>query len=270
MLRTLSIKNYALISEISIDFASGLNIITGETGAGKSILIDALSLVLGARASADEVRSGSEKAVVEAVFGVEANKNLRTFSENHEIEWRDEFIVRREISAKGQSRCYVNDSPVPLALQKQVGELLVDLHGQHEHQSLLRIDTHIGMLDEFGGLDGIVEEYSALYESLREKTAALADLRLRERQLLEKKEFYEFQIREIDAVGPHAGEELELERELKILENAERLYSSTGRIYEMLYGGRGRVRISGSSGQRTCQVHPGLQCTCGIQSGTAR
>jgi DNA repair protein RecN (Recombination protein N) len=241
MLRTLYIKNYALINELTVEFSTGLMIITGETGAGKSILIDALSLILGARASAEVVRSGAERAIVEATFSAVGNKKLKALFDENELDCPEELIMRREVSAKGQSRCFVNDSPVTLALQKQVGELLVDLHGQHEHQSLLRVETHIGMLDDFGGLDGMVDEFQAAYKALREKETSLASLREREHQLHEKREFYEFQIREIDAVGPRAGEEEELERELKILENSERLYGSTGKLYEMLYEGEQSV-----------------------------
>lgn len=241
MLRTLYIKSYALIEELTVEFSTGLMIITGETGAGKSIIIDALSLILGARASPEVVRSGAERAVVEATFSVAGNKRLAALFQENELECPDELLMRREVSVKGQSRCFINDSPVTLALQKQVGELLVDLHGQHEHQSLLRIETHIGMLDDFGGLDGIVDEFQAAYGELREKEASLASLRQREQQLHDKREFYEFQMREIDAVGPRAGEEEDLERELKILENSERLYGSTGKLYEMLYEGERSV-----------------------------
>jgi DNA repair protein RecN (Recombination protein N) len=241
MLRTLYIKNYALIEELTVEFSTGLMIITGETGAGKSIIIDALSLILGARASTEVVRSGSERAVVEAMFQVAGNKRLKTLLTENELECPDELLVRREVSIKGQSRCFINDSPVTLALQRQVGELLVDLHGQHEHQSLLRVETHIGMLDDFGGLDGMVEEFQTAYKVLREKEAGLAGLRQREQQLREKREFYEFQMREIDAVNPRPGEEEELEREFNILENSERLYGATGKLYEMLYEGEQSV-----------------------------
>ncbi len=242
MLKSLSIRNYALISELSLELSPGLVIITGETGAGKSIIIDALSLILGVRANAEEVRSGADKAVVEGVFAVSGNKRVRSLCEESEIDCADELIVRREVSAKGQSRCFLNDTPVPLALQKQIGEALVDLHGQHEHQSLLRTEMHVGMLDDFGGLGGMVTEFDQAFRAYRSKTRDLEELRLKEKQLREKKDFFDFQIREIDVVAPKAGEEEELERELKILENAERLFGSTGKIYEMLYEGEQSVR----------------------------
>ncbi len=237
MLKTLSIKNYALIETLDVEFSSGLAIITGETGAGKSIIIDALSLILGARASSEEVRTGAEKAIVEAVLNVAGNMKLAALFEASNITVSDELILRREISAKGQSRSFVNDSPTTSAFQKQVGELLVDLHGQHEHQSLLRVETHIEMLDEFGGLSGMVGEFQSAYTTLRDRSAQLNELRRKEEQLREKRDYFQFQMEEIDAVSPSNGEEEELEAELKILENAEKLFGATGKLYEMLYEG---------------------------------
>jgi DNA repair protein RecN (Recombination protein N) len=242
MLKTLHIKNYALIEEITAELSGGLIILTGETGAGKSILIDALGLVIGNRASADAVRSGADRAVVEAVFGTSGNKKLRSLFEENDIEPTDEVIVRREVSAKGQSRCFLNDSPITIGLLKQVGELLVDLHGQHEHQSLLRTDTHVQMLDDFGGLEGMVTEFQTALKDLREQAGELETLRRREQQLRERREFLAFQLQEIDAVGPQAGEDEALEQQLTILENAERLYESTTRLYELLYEGDHSVR----------------------------
>ncbi|HUI10710.1 MAG TPA: DNA repair protein RecN [Bacteroidota bacterium] len=241
MLKSLLIRNYALVEELAVDFASGLVIITGETGSGKSIIIDALGLVLGERASAEVVRKGGDRAVVEGTFHVAGNARVRRLLEENGIAPADELIVRREVSAKGQSRCFIADSPATLALQKQVGELLVDLHGQHEHQSLLRTETHIAVLDDFGGLDAMVAEFQAARRKLREIALELEDLRQRERQLAERREFYEFQVAEIDAVAPRAGEEEELEAELKILENAEKLFAATGTLYGALYEGEQSV-----------------------------
>jgi DNA repair protein RecN (Recombination protein N) len=237
MLKSLLIKNYALIEELAVDFSSGLVIITGETGAGKSIIVDALGLIIGDRASVDVVRSGSEKAIVEGVFDIAGNKRVRLLLKANELDGAEELIIRREISARGQSRCFVNDTPITIGLQKQIGELLVDLHGQHEHQSLLRSETHIEMLDDFGGLSGLVEEYSGVFNRLGEASSQLEEMRTREEKLHEKRDFYQFQIQEIDAVAPQADEEGQLENELMILENAETLFAATGKIYEMLYEG---------------------------------
>jgi len=237
MLRSLSIKNYALIDEINVEWLNGLTILTGETGAGKSIIIDAFGLVIGERADSSVVRAGADKAVVEGVFQIGGNRRLGALLSANDIEAGDELIVRREVSAKGQSRCFVNDSPVTIGLQKQIGEYLVDFHGQHEHQSLLRTDTHILMLDDFGGLDGLVSEFQVAFKQLKERTAELEELSHRERQLREKREFYQFQLQEIDAVNPRGGEEEDLESELRILENAERLFGATAKLYEQLYEG---------------------------------
>jgi len=237
MIKSLFISNYALIHELSVEFSNGLVIITGETGAGKSIIIDALGLILGERASTEVVRTGTDKAVVEGIFQTAGNVRLSIPLEESGIEPADELIIRREVSAKGQSRCFINDSPVTLTLQKHVGELLVDLHGQHEHQSLLRVETHISMLDEFGGLGRMVGEFHEAFKKLQELADKLHELRLREQQLREKKEFYEFQIREINAVAPEPTEEERHERDLRILENAEKLYETTNSLYEVLYEG---------------------------------
>ncbi len=241
MLRSLSIQNYALIDALSIDLPGGLVILTGETGAGKSIIIGALSLILGERADPAVVRGGTDKAVVEGIFRVGGNRKLLPLLAAQGIEGTDELIVRREVSSRGQSRCFLNDSPVTLSALKQVGEHLVDLHGQHEHQSLLRTETHILLVDDFGGLDGMVGEFQSVFQRLKDLTTRLEELRHRERQLREKRDFYQFQIQEIDAVGPRAGEEEDLDAELRILENAERLFSSTAKLYEQLYEGEQSV-----------------------------
>jgi len=241
MLKSLLIKNYALIEEIEVEFESGLNIITGETGAGKSILIDALSLVLGERASSDVIRRGADKAVVEAAFGISGNKRVSSFVESQDLELSNDLILRREISAKGHNRCFINDTPVALSVLQSVGDLLVDLHGQHDHQSLLRTETHIDLLDDFGGLAGLKEEYVASYDRLTALFSFTEELQAKERQLRERKDLYEFQIQEIDALAPQRGEEDALERELKILENSEKLFEATASLHQMLYEGEQAV-----------------------------
>jgi len=241
VLKSLLIKNYALIEEVEAEFESGLNIITGETGAGKSILIDALGLVLGERASSDVIRKGAEKTIVESVFGISGNKKVKGILKEHDLEGDGDLILRREISGKGHNRCFINDTPVSLAVLQTIGDLLVDLHGQHDHQSLLRTETHIDLLDDFGGLAGLREEYEASYQRLKGLFDELETLQAKERSLRKRKDLYEFQIQEIDALSPQAGEEEALETELRILENAEKLFESTSSLHQLLYEGEQAV-----------------------------
>jgi DNA repair protein RecN (Recombination protein N) len=235
MLKSLFIKDYALIENIQIEFGKGLNIITGETGAGKSILIGAMSLLLGERASTDVIRKGSEKSIVEGIFNVSGNRKIENLCSENNIDFNNDLIVRREVSLKGTNRCFLNDSPVTLNLIKEVGDLLVDLHGQHEHQSLLRPETHIEMLDQFANLDGELTNYKKSFNQLSAFLKELKDLQSREQSIKEKRELYEFQIKEIDAVNPQLNEEDKLTEELKILENAEKLLNTSSGVYELLY-----------------------------------
>lgn len=235
MLKTLYIKDYALLEQISIEFEKGLNIITGETGAGKSILIDAMSLLLGERASNEVIRKGADKAIVEGIFSTDNNKKVERLLEQNEIEKSDELIVRRELSVKGSNRCFLNDTPVALNVIKEVGNLLVDLHGQHEHQSLLRTDTHIEFLDEFGSLEQSLVVYKKEYEKFNTLQKDLAELRAKENLLKEKKDLYEFQRKEIETICPVENEDEEISAELHILENSEKLLELTTDIYQQLF-----------------------------------
>ncbi|MEG8946045.1 DNA repair protein RecN [Rosettibacter firmus] len=235
MLKSLLIKDYALIENIEIEFGKGLNIITGETGAGKSILIDAMSLLLGERASSDVIRKGADKSIVEGIFEISNNKKVKKILDENEIEANDDLIVRREITAKGTNRCFLNDTPVTLNVIKEIGDLLVDLHGQHDHQSLLKTEYHIEMLDEFANLNEYLEEYKNNLSILYQLQKELNELLEKEALLREKKDLYEFQIKEIDSVSPRIDEEEELENELQVLENSEKLLSLSNEIYGELY-----------------------------------
>jgi DNA repair protein RecN (Recombination protein N) len=235
MLKSLQVNDYALIEKINIDFGMGLNIITGETGAGKSILIDAMSLLLGGRASTESVRKGAAKSIVEGIFEVEKNKKIKKILEENEVEFFPELILRREISLKGSNRNFINDTPVPLSLIKEVGNLLVDLHGQHEHQTLLRTETHIDFLDGAGSFQKEIEEFKNYFKEISANITELNALKGKENSLKEKKDFYSFQIKEIDQVSPEEGEEEKLNDDLKILENSEKLMELTTSVYQSLY-----------------------------------
>ena len=235
MLKSLEVKDYALIEHIQAEFGKGLNIITGETGTGKSILIDALGLLLGERASTEVIRKGAAKSIVEGIFEVKGNKKVEAVLSENDIEFYPELIMRREISLKGSNRCFLNDTPVQLSVIKETGNLLVDLHGQHEHQSLLRTETHIDYLDELGNYDDLLQKYLVSYNELDRIKHELETLKKREATLKERKDIVDFQIKEIDAVSPEEDEDVKLNEQLKILENSETLAELTSEIYQVLY-----------------------------------
>lgn len=235
MLHSLEIKDYALIENIHIEFMGGLNIITGETGAGKSILIDAMSLLLGERASTLVVRKEANKSIIEGIFDIKGNNKVAKLLTENDIEVFDDLIIRREISVKGSNRCFINDTPVQLSLIQSVGNQLVDLHGQHDHQSLLKINTHLELIDDFGELDVLKNEYKKHYTRISEITKELFSLRSKEEKLGQDKESYEFQLKEINAVSPRIGEEEELKEQLNLLENSENILSLSNEIYCVAY-----------------------------------
>lgn len=235
MIKSLEIKDYALIEHIQIEFFTGLNIITGETGAGKSILIDAMGLLLGDRASSEVVRKGAMKSVVEGIFDVTDNSLVKYILEENEIEYQNDLIIRREISQKGNNRCFINDTPVSLNLIKELGDILVDLHGQHEHQSLLRTETHIDFLDSYSNNSSLLQEYQSLFSKLKQKQKELSELLSKELSIKEKKDIYQFQLKEIDTINPQPNEDELLNNELNILENSERLFQLSDEIYSLLY-----------------------------------
>lgn len=247
MLRSLHVENIALIDKINVQFEPGLNIITGETGAGKSILIDALGSALGEKIEGESLRKGASKAIAECVFQIRDNAELNNYLKQHEIEdFVDTIILRKEISDSLRNRAFVNDSPIPNSLLTDIGNLLVDLHGQHEHQSLLKVNYHIQYLDEFGGYDQLLTNMEENYHCY---VLLVDDLRLlkdRERSLAEKRELYQFQITEIKNTNPLKGEEQELIREEKILQNSEKLFQFSNDLFNDFYNNEDSVydRIS--------------------------
>lgn len=235
MLTSLYVRNFALIAELSVNFSPGLTIITGETGAGKSMLVGALSLVLGERASSDLVRSGENKAVIEAVLSGPLPEKLRPLLDEAGIEHAPETLLRRDISVSGQSRCFINDTPCTAGLLKQAGLLLIDLHGQHDHQLLLNAASHEGMLDAFARSGRECEAYRNAFSSITALCMRRKELEDRAREFREKKEMMEFQFNELDALELKEGEEDELENEITLLENAETLFGLGTELGSLLY-----------------------------------
>lgn len=235
MLKTLRIRDYAIIENLEVDFSPGLNILTGSTGAGKSILIGALSLVLGEKADSDLIRTGASRSVVEAIFEVIKKSPLAVFLQNESLsDEENSVIVRREISSKGGSKNFVNDKTVALSTLKSIGDYLVDLHGQHQHQSLLDHKKHIDFLDNFGNYTNLLNSVRNNYWELRKKTEELNSLREQERIAQDKKELYSFQLAEIERANLQASEEEKLAQEKSVLENVEKISQSVGAILENL------------------------------------
>jgi DNA repair protein RecN (Recombination protein N) len=245
MLQSLSIRNFTLIESLDLEFSRGLNIITGETGAGKSIIVDAMLLLFGERGSADYVRKGASKAVLEGVFRLQGNDAVSDFLRRHEFDNADnpdELVLRREISDKGTSRAFINDSPATVIMTRELGNLLVDFHGQHEHQSLLKAEAHVNFLDNFDDLRQTLEVYQQSYKTLKTLIQELAALSAKEISLREQAEFRSFQLQELEQVNPRPNEEQELDAELSIRENAERLHDLTYQLSHALYDGDDSVR----------------------------
>lgn len=244
MLRSLYIKNYALIEEITVTFDQGLSIITGETGAGKSILMDAISLLIGERASSDLIRRGETKAVVEAEFDISSLPGIKEFLLSDGIECdTSDLIIRREINQKSSARAFVNDSPVPISVLRALGAALIDLHGQHEHQSLLHPERHIDFLDEYAGLTGDRKRYQELFDVFHTQKKEYDELVHNKDRLARESDFFEFQLNEIKSVDPKKGEDEEISRELSILENSEELRNLTSELHETLYESEDSVHL---------------------------
>jgi DNA repair protein RecN (Recombination protein N) len=236
MLKSLHVENIALIDNIDINFEPGLNIITGETGAGKSIIIDALGSAIGEKIAADSLRKGTKKAVTECVFQINSNSDLKSYLLRNDIEDFDSsLILRKESSETGRNRAFVNDTPATNTTLLEIGNLLVDLHGQHEHQALLKTKHHINYLDAFGGYNDLLTEVEQNFNRYIILKDELNKLKQREKILSEKSDLFKFQIEEIKNVNPLRGEDGKLIQEEKLLGNSEKRFQLASEITENLY-----------------------------------
>ncbi len=241
MIKTIYVKDYALIDELEIHPGKGLNIVTGQTGAGKSIIVGALNMILGERADTETIRAGASKAIAEALIHIDKTDSvLIGLLREAEIEFSQDLILRREIRDSG-SRAFINDTPVPISVLKQVGDRLVDLHGQHDHQLLLREENHRTVLDSNPELLPFTERYRVDYERCVDIQKSLSKLKKQERELREKQELYRFQLKELENIRLEPDEIQELEAEMKLLDNAEILDQKAGLISSL--GGDGEVDI---------------------------
>ena len=236
MLQSLHVHNFALLEDAHADFTPGFNVFTGETGAGKSILIDAFGMVLGGRASVDYVRSGTEGLWVQAVFDITNQEDIKNILREQGLEAEDDLFLKRQISAAGKSRALVNGVQVPLAVLKQIGTALVDIHGQHENQALLKPEAARLVTDAFGGatLQAALTAYQKDYELYVKANKELAQLQQdnEEQDLLMDR--YAWEINEITKANLVVGEEEGLEAEARLLQNSERIIRSVNAAYEQL------------------------------------
>ncbi|MFQ5913276.1 MAG: DNA repair protein RecN [Nitrospinota bacterium] len=245
MLTALRVQNFALIEQLSVEFGPGLTVLTGETGAGKSIIFGALQLILGGRANADLIRAGAKEATVEALFhlprkgpGGTVRERLRGMGIDAD---EGEMALRRIVSAEGRNRCFVNASPVTLAMLESAGEFLIDVHGQHQHQRLLYPENHLEILDDFGSLRGRRDGVARMIRKLRELEARRGELSRQETDQRDRVDLLQFQLREINAADPIPGEEEALEAEAALLASAEERHSLARGAHEEMYESEGSL-----------------------------
>ena len=236
MLVELRIRDYAVVEDLTLELGPGLNVLTGETGAGKSIIVGALGLLLGERASSTVVRAGAERATVEAVFDVGTLPDVRRLLEEHGFRLEDGLLIlRREVAAAGRSRAWVNGSPATASAVGELGTALVDLHGQHEHQTLLRPRDQRAILDSFGGAEETAARVAALHAEVEAQRLALEEREERVREVETRADFLRFQLDEIDGARVEPGEDAALEAEARRHEHAAELVQGAASVHETLY-----------------------------------
>lgn len=236
MLQELRIRNFAIIQTLDVHFESGLTILSGETGAGKSILVGALGLLLGGRATADMIRTGAEEATVEAVFDVAGNAVLAAELQAAGLAAADDgLILRRIIARSGRNKIYIGENAGTLQQLTRIGSLLLDISGQYSQQQLLHLENHVAILDAFSGNQDLLGEYEQAYERFQKDLRELRDLQDGESRFREQQELLEFQAAEIEKAAVQPGEDDQLEQERTVLQNARGLYERTWGAYQQIY-----------------------------------
>lgn len=234
MLRKLHIQNYAIIEELVIDFSVALNIITGETGAGKSILMGALSLILGERADTSVLLNNSKKCVIEGFFEVSQNEAVNLFLKEQDIDVDIELVLRREIAPNGKTRAFINDTPVTLQQLKQLASLLVDLHQQFDTLELGEADFQREVLDALASNQALLKQYRDLFHALQNTRQHLADLKAQQQQFQKEKDYHQFLFDELDELRLQPNELENIEQELQLLSNAESIKTALGQVTDVL------------------------------------
>ena len=239
MLESLHIQNFAIIEDLVVPFGPGLNILTGETGAGKSILIGAIQLLLGGKGGGEQIRQGAEEAVVEGLFDLQAHEEALSLLRERGLDRTGQVLLRRVISRGGKSRAYVNGQFCTLQMLSDLGRRWVNIYGQHEHQSLLQPDRHLDLLDEYGGLRELKARWDGLWKGWGELNDEIAEAESRMREAEARRDLWEFQVKEIESAGLDPDEEATIEQERQVLVHAERLREGLHRAEETLYGEQG-------------------------------
>ena len=236
MLLEISIKNFAIIEAISLNFEKGMTVLTGETGAGKSIIIDAMNMMLGARATTDVIRHGAPKAEIEGLFSIENSLPLQEIFDEQGIDLGDEIIIRREILQNGRSVSRVNGQMVNLSVLRAIGQHLVDIHGQHDQEELMRPQLHIQMLDEFGDTDflELKQSYQTNFDAYRQMRKQLLEVKKNQEEHKARIEMLEFQMAEIESASLQPGEDLKLNQERDKLLNHKNIADTLTNAYTML------------------------------------
>ncbi|GEL88890.1 MULTISPECIES: DNA repair protein RecN [Pediococcus] len=226
MLQELSIRNFAIIEKLNIEFNSGMTVLTGETGAGKSIIIDAVGLLAGGRGSVDFIRKGTKKAVLQGMFSMDKNPDTLALLDQYGIEHADPtLILQREIQASGRNVCRINGSLVNTTILKKIGETLIDIHGQNEHQELMQPEKHLGMLDEFArnGIQPLLKQYQQKYEHFQNLKQKFNRKKANEKEWAQRVDMLRFQVKEIEDANLQVGEEEQLNSQKELLENFQKI-----------------------------------------------
>jgi len=235
MLQELYITNFALIDKVTIEFCERLNVFSGATGVGKSMVIGALNFILGGRASADVVRSGKDEATVIGKFYIKNKGMLNQIKKVSDKTLEEEILLQRSIDTSGRSKCRLNDIPITVAMLKEIGEMLVNIHGQHEHEALLHGINQLYILDDYGGISPLRENFSEIYKQVIGKIKVRDELRNNQNERRQTIDLYSYQVDEIDRAQLRPGEVEELEKERNLLGNAEKIYSVVASGYAQLY-----------------------------------
>ena len=238
MLRSLYIQNYALIEKLDISFGAGFSVITGETGAGKSIILGAIGLLLGQRAEVKAIRQGASKCVIEARFDISAY-GMEPFFEENELEYEEECILRREVYASGKSRAFINDTPASLVQMKELGEQFIDVHSQHQNLLLNKEGFQLNVLDILSHNDEQLSAYQSLYREWKQAQQDLADLIARAEQNKADEDYIRFQLEQLEEANLSVGEQEELEQETDMLSHAEEIKAGLFRVGQLLTSDEG-------------------------------